>query len=472
MNGTVNVPGASAADLAVVRGIAEGAATSAGTALTTAQAAAAAAAEAKEAAENAAGGCVLEITFAAAFSGQEFTVVSNATGESYTGTVPTGLSASVSVKNCNTAYTITSTTSGGDEYSTTATTGPYFGQTAVSLTTFSATLTVTTSAGAEVTATSGSNTYTGTANSSGKAVFTIKQAGTYTVSATLNGTAAPQTASVNVATSGSSYTATITFVSTTLNDNSWATIKEVSDAGQGSNYWSVGDTKTIVLNGTIGNTTISSLSVDCFIIGFNHNSAKEGANRIHFQIGKINDNLVGLVDSSYGSGVSTSGYFSMNTGNTNSGGWSGSYMRKTLLGNTNTPTSPLSNSFMAALPSDLRAVMKSVTKYSDNTGGGSDTASYVTSTTDYLFLLSEFEYHGARSYANSAEKNYQLQYDYYKAGNAKVHYKHNATTTAAIAWTRSVYSSDSNTFCRVYTDGTAGAIGAYYSYAVAPGFAA
>ena len=54
-------------------------------------------------------------------------------------------------------------------------------------------------------------------------------------------------------------------------------------------------------------------------------------------------------------------------------GWNGSYMRKTLLGNSGTPSSPPANSMLAALPSDLRAVMKSVTKYSDNTGAdGSD----------------------------------------------------------------------------------------------------
>ena len=111
-----------------------------------------------------------------------------------------------------------------------------------------------------------------------------------------------------------------------------------------------------------------------------------------------------------------------------------------------------------------------MTKYSDNTGGGSDTASYVTATTDYLFLLAEFEYHGARSYANSAEKNFQAQYDYYKAGNTKVHNKHNATSTAAYAWCRSVNAGNTYIFCRVYTNGYATASNACRSYALAPGF--
>lgn len=263
---------------------------------------------------------------------------------------------------------------------------------------------------------------------------------------------------------------TVTTISTTLNSNTWATIRKVSDAGVGANYWSVGDTKAIAINGAVGNTTFSNLSINAFILGFNHNSAREGANRIHFKIGKISNVHVALCDANYGSNVSGSGYFHMNTSNTNSGGWSSSDMRKNILGNSGTPTSPPASSLLAALPSDLRAVMKAVTKYSDNTGGGSDTASYVTSTTDYLFLLSEFEFQGARTYANSAEKNYQLQYDYYKAGNSKIHYKHSATTTAVYALCRSVDSSYSNYFCIVGTDGAAGSVYAYGSRGVAPGF--
>ena len=180
---------------------------------------------------------------------------------------------------------------------------------------------------------------------------------------------------------------------------------------------------------------------------------------------------MGLVDGNYGNSTSTTGAFTMNTSYTNSGGWNNSHMRKTVLGsNSTSATSPAANTLLAALPADLRAVMKPATKYSDNTGGGSDTASYVTSTTDLLPLLSEFEYHGARTYANSAEKNYQAQYDYYKAGNSKVHYKHNATGTAAFAWCRSVRSGGGSIFCLVGTDGSAYYYYAYYSWALAPCF--
>ena len=314
------------------------------------------------------------------------------------------------------------------------------------------------------------------ASSSNTNVATVSVSGTtVTVTAKAKGTA---TITVKVA-EGTNHTApanrtcsvSVTLPTTSLNDNTWATIKEVSDAGQGENYWSVGDTKRITINGKVGNFTFSNLAIDAFIIGFNHNSSREGTNRIHFQIGKIGGKDVCLCDSQYGSGQSGNGYFNMNPNNSNSGGWNGSYMRKTLLGNSGTPSSPPANSMLAALPSDLRAVMKSVTKYSDNTGGSPDNASYVTSTTDYLFLLAEFEYHGARSYANSAEKNFQLQYSYYKAGNSKVKYKHGETGTAANHWCRSVYVGNANNFCLVHTNGSAYGSSARYSWGAAPGFA-
>ena len=262
------------------------------------------------------------------------------------------------------------------------------------------------------------------------------------------------------------------FVSDILNENSWAVIKAVSDSGQGDNYWDVGDTKTIVINGKVGATTFSNLSIDAFIIGFHHNASREGNNRIHFQLGKIGGKMVGLVDSRYNNSYSN-GNFCMNTSSTNSGGWNNSYMRRTILGNTNTPASPLANSLMAALPADLRAVMKSVTKYTDNTAnGGGNQSSYVTATTDYLWLLAEFEVQGARTYANSYEQNYQAQYQYYKSGNSKIAYRHNATGSTAYWWLRSAYYDYYGGFCAVYTDGSAGNSNAAWSYALLPGFAA
>lgn len=321
-------------------------------------------------------------------------------------------------------------------------------------------------------------------SATGVATVSVNQASGVITIQSVNETTGSAVITVSVA-AGTNYNApanktisvTAAFVSNVLNNNSWDTIKGVSDKGQGGNYWKVGDTKSIKLNGKVGNTTFSNLSIDVFIIGFNHNSAKEGGNRIHFQLGKIGGKLVGLIDNQYGPDhgwtAPGAGYFVMNTNNTNSGGWNASYMRKTTLGNSNTPTNPLSGSLMAALPADLRAVMKPVTKYTDNTAnGGGHNASYITATTDYLFLLAEFEVHGSRSYANDYEQNSQAQYAYYSAGNSKIAYKHNATGGAAFWWLRSAHSNINPGFCSVCTDGSANYNYARYSLAVAPGFAA
>ena len=80
------------------------------------------------------------------------------------------------------------------------------------------------------------------------------------------------------------------------------------------------------------------------------------------------------------------------------------------------------------------------------------------------------EVQGTRSYANSAEANYQKQYDYYRNGNSKVKYQHTATTSACSWWLRSVYASSTGRSCHVGTDGSAHLTDAYYSFGFAPGF--
>lgn len=297
------------------------------------------------------------------------------------------------------------------------------------------------------------NVITVTGVKSGNCVITIN------VAADTNHTA-PESQTVNVSAS---------LISNTLNENSWADIKSVSDAGTGATYWNVGDYKNIQISETVQGMALSS-TVRAFILGFNHNSAKEGSNRIHFQIGKTTSGTdIAFCDSDYDNIHYTQG-FRMNLANTNVDGWNGSYGRNTLLGNSGTPTSPPANSFMAALPADLRAVMKPVTKYTDNIGGGDSTSVAITATTDYLFFLAEFEVQGHRSFAHQYEQNYQAQYDYYKAGNSKVKYRHDSTDTAVNHWCRSANSSSSSGFCSVHDSGVAAASFAGYSYGLAPGF--
>ena len=328
--------------------------------------------------------------------------------------------------------------------------------------------------GSAITASCGDATLTATITGSdetGSVTLYPPTLGSWTITATKGD---DNTSEAINATEYKDYTLTLDYVNPVLDKNEWKVIKKVADAGKGANYWAVGDTKRITLNGKVGATTISSLKVDAFIIGFNHNSSKEGSNRIHFLLGKISGKFVGLVDSYYDpSGyATTSGAFTMNTSDTNSGGWANTQMRSTVLGAAGAPTNPTANTLLAALPADLRAVMKSVTKYTDNTGGGSNSASAVTATTDYLWLLAEFEVFGSRTYANSSEPSSQAQYEYFKAGNSKIAYKHSAAGTAAAWRLRSPYYGSGDYFCAVDSGGGANGYGANRSLALVPGFAA
>ena len=292
---------------------------------------------------------------------------------------------------------------------------------AVALTFFSATITVNVDSGASVTLKKGWTTIA-TKTSNGTAVFTVTETGEYTVTATKNGQTT--SGSVNAVSGTTSYSLTLSFASSTLNNNEWSVIKSVSDAGQGANYWSIGDRKAVTLNGTVGKLSLSNVTTYAFIIGFNHNASVEGTNRIHFQLAKTalsGGTDVCLCDSSYNSNVSTTGYFSMNSSRTNSGGWASSQMRTNICG---TSLSSYSGTIIAVIPAALRAVLKSVTKYTNNTGN-STAESAVTATTDYFFLLSEYEVFGSISRANSNEASKQAQYAYYSAGNSKIKYKHN-----------------------------------------------
>lgn len=320
-------------------------------------------------------------------------------------------------------------------------------------------------------------------------IATVSRSGNTVTVNNVNQTTGNTTITVSC-TAGTNYTApssqSVTveakFVSSVLNENDWSVIKSVADASQGANYWAVGDRKAVTVNGTVGTQAING-TYYVYILGFDHNSSREGTG---ITFGTFKTALSGgkdicLVDSHYND-YSTGGqkWFNMNhSSNTNSGGWKGCDLRYDVLGSTNsnnndagttTATSPVSGTLMAALPSDLRAVMKPMNIYTDNTGGGNNTASYVTKSVDYLPLLAEFEIFGTRSYANSAEQNYQQQYQYYKNGNSKVKYRHNSTGSTARWWERSPDYDYSSDFCFVGTDGAANYASARNSIGLAPAF--
>ena len=257
-------------------------------------------------------------------------------------------------------------------------------------------------------------------------------------------------------------------IGTPLNDMTWADIRAISDAGLASSYFNVGDRKAVTLNGTVGSLSLSG-TYYCYIIGIDHNSAIEGTNRIHFQLAKTalsGGTDVALCDSQYMSSVSATGYFSMNSSNTNSGGWASSQMRTNICG---TSLTSYSGTIIAAIPAALRAVLKPVTKYTNNTGMSSE-ASAVTATTDYFFLLSEYEVFGSYNFANRNEASKQAQYAYYSAGNSNIKYNHSETSTAVYWGLRSPSTVGPAFFTVVVSEGTPAHGPAYYSLGFAPAF--
>ena len=324
---------------------------------------------------------------------------------------------------------------------------------------------VSVTSGATVTATKGSKVVSGTAVN-GMCTLTVPEAGTWSVKATLGG----ETSNTKSVTFTDSYDVTLAFVSPTLNDNDWAKIREVSDKGDGANYWSIGDRKAVTLNGTVGQLSLSNYTTYAFIIGFNHNAELEGQNRIHFQLGKTalsGGTDVALCDGYYGSNDSING-FEMNHSNGSWGGWKSSHMRTEICG---TSLTSYSGTILAVIPAALRAALKPVTKYTDNTGGGgSPTASYVTATTDYFFPLSEYEVLGISTNSNGYERDKQVQYSYYSAGNSKIKYNHGAISTAISYWTRSPSVNADACFMVVMGNGASLNYKADISSGFAPGF--
>lgn len=308
--------------------------------------------------------------------------------------------------------------------------------------------------GATVTATLGNKTVTGV-SSGGQVRLKIPQEGKWTVSATSGMlVSVPQEISVPA-------TIDIALVAQELNDTSWAAIKQVSDANMGANFWSVGDCKEVTMNGKVSDgLTLTNYTTWVFIIGFNHNAEREG-NGIAFQGFKATKNgtPVCLIDGYYNSSITSGTVFNMNNSNTNAGGWSSSHMRSAVM--------PL---IKAAFPADLQAVIKTSTIYTDNAGGQPQTLPELTATQDDVFLLAEYEIFGTRSYANNREANYLKQYAYYAAGNSKVKYRHNATSTAAFWWERSPDSGSSNDFWHVNASGSATNRNASNSDGVSPAF--
>ena len=272
-------------------------------------------------------------------------------------------------------------------------------------------ITATSNNSAIATASVSGTTITITAKASGSTTITVK------VAAGTNYTA-PANKTINV---------TVQMLSPTLANNTWAQIAAASEAGVAASTWSVGDTKNITVGG-------ETLTVE--IVGFNHDDLASGGKAgITFGLKNLMANTR-----------------QMNSSNTNAGGFTGSDMYDWLQG-----------TLLNSLPSDLRAVLKSVNK---KTSAGSQSSTINTNAMK-IFLFSEIEIFGSVTYSKSGEGS---QYSRFATASSRIKYLSNGSGSAGAWWERSPNGGNSSSFCVVHGGGNASYGNASNSRGVCFGF--
>lgn len=288
----------------------------------------------------------------------------------------------------------------------------------VSLANCFAQILVTTNPNTEVTASLNGKTVRATSDSSGLAILKIPGFGTWTISASLYGVSVSKNCTIKAI---AQYELVLLL---DLESSSWDDISFVSENGMASSVFSVGDKKTVAIDG---------VNYQVQIIGFNHDTKTSGGKAgITFQ-------LVDCLNSTY----------QMNSSNTNSGGWTSCAMRSSTMA-----------TLLTKLPSALQNVIKAVNKL---TSAGNQSAT-INTTSDKLFLLSEVEIFGSTTHSKSGEGS---QYAYYKAGNSKVK---KVNGSASDWWERSPLGLNNASFCNVNDFGDADNYIASMSIGVAFGF--
>ena len=212
-------------------------------------------------------------------------------------------------------------------------------------------------------------------------------------------------------------------------------------------YWAVGDKRTIHHNAMAATGVSESHKANDYIyviIGIEHDDLVTAINGKTKAAITIQTERMLYLDTTteYNSSYDTShecGY--MNSSNTNSGGW-GYCDRRTWCNNV----------YKKCLPTYIQNMMKQVRKL---TSEGSQSNTIKTSN-DYAFLPSEIEIFGSTTHSFAGEGK---QYQYFKNATAN-RYKKPRYSSAYVSgqyWTRSPYSSGSDSFCGVGRGGSANA---------------
>lgn len=225
-----------------------------------------------------------------------------------------------------------------------------------------------------------------------------------------------------------------------------------------SDYWAVGDKRTIhhnAMDATGVNESHRANDYAYVIIGIEHDDLVTAINGKTKAAITIQTERMLYLDTTteYNASYNAShecGY--INGSSTNSGGWE-DCVRRTWCNNV----------YKKCLPTYIQNMMKQVKKL---TSAGSR-SSTIKISNDYAFLLSEIEIFGSTTHSFAGEGK---QYQYFKNATANRYKKprYSSTYVSGQYWTRSPYSSGSDSFCGVGRGGSANADSASNTGGIVP----
>ena len=219
--------------------------------------------------------------------------------------------------------------------------------------------------------------------------------------------------------------------------------------------WSVGDTRTVdlsAMSATEAGESHRAQTIEMVILDFDHDTLTtpiNGKTKALITIETKNCLRDATVADDDGKSNTENGY--MNDSDTNVGGWT-SCKRRTWCNNV----------FYNALPAGLKSMIKQVNKLT-SAGNRSET---INTDADYIFLPSEIEIFGSRTYSRAGEGT---QYEYYKtASNRYKLPKWSSSYVSSIWRERSPRGTDAANFCLFNAGGDANYSGASRAYGLAP----
>ena len=224
-------------------------------------------------------------------------------------------------------------------------------------------------------------------------------------------------------------------------DNSWSLIKLGCQLGLASQFWSIGDTKSVTLtDGRTYTVRIEDLLED----RYQYADGTTGGTHAAFE-------FVELIN------ANGTKYFDMNSSATNAGGFPATRMK----------TVHLDQTIYNLLPSDLKDALEEVVVYS-----GNGTSSSMVTANCKLFLPSAYEvFGGGNNYYDDTNGKGRWQ-NYTANDNITYRTKKTVGTTSAVDWWLRSSTNDSiRYFCKVYYVGSFNYSNAVNEFGVSPAFA-